>query len=269
MRRRGETPQSPGKTAHNTMTEPVNILCLKWGTRYPAHYVNRLYNSVKRNLTIPFTFHCCTDDAEGVDENVRIIPFPPDPDLPGRGWPDILVKLMVTADGFGDIKGTTLFLDLDIVITGNMDCFFTFQPGKNCIIHNWVSPRKLLFRKKPHVGNSSIFRFESGKSDYIYQTFIREKARAADFRIFNTEQAFLTYAMKEVVWWPDEWARSFKFHLRRTFPLNYLIPPKLPEGCRILVFHGKPDPDEAIVGYKGKRLNHRTLPAPWINDYWK
>jgi len=251
------------------MSEPVNILCLKWGTRYPSDYVNRLYNSVKRNLTIPFQFHCCTEDPTGVDENVRIIPFPPDPDLPGRGWPDILVKLMVTQDGFGDLKGTTLFLDLDIIITGKLDCFFEYRPGENCIIHNWVNPRKLLFREKPKVGNSSVFRFESGKSDYIYQTFIREKAQAADFKIYNTEQAFLTYAMKEVNWWPDEWVRSFKFHCRRVFPLNFFIPPALPEGCCILAFHGKPDPDEAIVGFTGKRLNHKTLPAPWIRNYWK
>lgn len=251
------------------MSEHVNILCLKWGTRYPAHYVNRLFNSVSRHTTIPFVFYCCTEDPSGLDENVRVIPFPSDPDLPGRGWPDILVKLMLTADGFGDLSGPTLFLDLDIVITGNLDCFFSYCPGENCIIHNWVSPRKLLFREKPHVGNSSVFRFEAGKSDYIYQTFLQEKARAADTKIFNTEQAFLTYAMEKCVWWPDDWVRSFKFHCRRTFPLNYVIPPKLPEGCRILAFHGKPDPDESIVGFKGKRPNHRTLPAPWIRDHWK
>jgi hypothetical protein len=251
------------------MSDPVNILCLKWGTRYPAHYVNRLYHSVKRNLTIPFLFHCCTEDPSGLDADIRIIPFPPDPDLPGRGWPDILVKLVLTADGFGGLRGPTLFLDVDIIITGNMDCFFQYRPGENCIIHNWVSPRKLLFRKKPHVGNSSVFRFEAGNSGYIYETFLREKARAADFKIFNTEQAFLTYAMKEVNWWPADWVRSFKFHCRKTFPLNHVVAPSLPQDCRILVFHGKPDPDEAIVGFTGKRPNHKTLPAPWILDYWK
>lgn len=248
--------------------DPVNILCLKWGTRYPAHYVNRLYNSVKRHLSIPFRFHCCTEDPSGVDPAVAIIPFPSDPGLPGRGWPDILVKLMVTADGFGDMRGPTLFLDLDIVIMGSLDKFFAYHPGKNCIIHNWVGARKLLFRPKPHVGNSSVFRFEAGKSDYIYQTFIREKARAADFTIFNTEQAFLTYAMKECVWWPDEWVRSFKFHLRPVFPLNYFVTPKPPEDCSILVFHGKPDPDEAIIGYSGKRPHHHVRPTPWIADHW-
>lgn len=47
-------------------TTPVNILCLKYGKRYPAHYVNRLYAGVSRNLRRPFQFYCCTDDAEGI-----------------------------------------------------------------------------------------------------------------------------------------------------------------------------------------------------------
>ena len=36
------------------MSEPVNILCIKWGTRYPAAYVNFLYAGVRRHLRRPF-----------------------------------------------------------------------------------------------------------------------------------------------------------------------------------------------------------------------
>lgn len=251
------------------MSEPVNIICLKWGKRYPEHYVNRLYNSVKRNMTIPFQFHCCTDKPAGIHEDIHIIPFPASPGLPNGRWPHVIVKLMLTQDGFGDLVGPTLFLDLDIIITGNMDCFFSYHVGENCIIHNWTNPRKHVFRKVPHVGNSSVFRFDAGKSDYIYQTFLREIDRCVNLDIFTTEQAFLTYAMKECVWWPDDWVRSFKFHCRKIFPLNYICKPQLPAGCRILAFHGRPDVDEAIVGFTGKRPNHKTLPAPWVADYWK
>ena len=37
------------------------ILCMKWGTKYGAEYVNRLYNMVKRHLTLPFKMVCLTD----------------------------------------------------------------------------------------------------------------------------------------------------------------------------------------------------------------
>ncbi len=297
----------------------VNILCIKWGTRYGPHYVNELLRGVRRNLRQPFQFYCCTDNATGLDPEVRTIPFPGNPGLK-RGWPDVLVKLMVTQDGFGGLTGPTLFLDLDVIILDSIDCFFDFQPGKNCIIHNWVNPRKEFIGRRPAVGNSSVFRFEAGQSNYIYETFVREMAQAEDLSVWNTEQAFLTYAMRggkltqdssppsprpsgervgvrgsepgdtrllspalsslgggeggkqmppEVHWWPEEWTRSYKRHCRPAFPLNLICTPKPPRGCRILVFHGRPDPDEAMRGYRGKRIHHHIKPAPWIADYWQ
>ena len=249
---------------------PVNILCLKWGTRYGPHYVNILYKSVARHLKRPFRFYCCTEDATGLLEEVKIIPFPGrPPGLPTAWqWPDVMAKLCMTENGFGGLQGPTLFLDLDVAIMGNIDVFFDYLPGKNCIIHNWIESHKTLFRKRPHIGNSSIFRFEAGSAGYIFETFLREMDRALNRDLYATEQAFLTYAMKEVHWWPDEWARSYKRHCRPAFPLNRFVSPKPPEGCRILVFHGRPDPDEAIAGFKGRKLHHMMKPAPWIAEHW-
>jgi hypothetical protein len=256
------------KTASLSAPSPVNLLCLKWGTRYGPGYVNRLYRGVSRNLARPFRFFCCTDDPSGLDAGVEIIPFPANPGIK-RGWPDVLVKLMVLQDGFGNLQGPTLFLDLDVAITAPIDCFFDYQPGEFCIIHNWVHWRKAALGRRPPVGNSSIFRFEAGKSNYAYETFLREMHRAEDRNVFNTEQAFLTYALGNPQWWPDEWVQSYKWNCRPTFPLNLFLVPKLPLGCRILVFHGRPDPDEALRGYRGRKIHHRMLPAPWIADYWK
>lgn len=248
--------------------EAVNIICIKWGKRYSATYVNKLYAGVTKHLNRPFIFHCCTDDPSEVHSGVRIIPFPENPGIKSR-WPHVLVKLMTTQDGFGGLSGPTLFLDLDVVITGNIDCLFDYKIGENCIIHNWTNWRKRLLGNVPDVGNSSVFRFEAGpKSDYIYQTFLKEMSRAEDTSIFNTEQAFLTYAMKQVNWWPDAWVKSYKWNCRPVYPLNLLKTPKLPDDCRILVFHGKPDPDEAIQGFKGKRPHHQMLAAEWILEHW-
>lgn len=248
---------------------PVNIICIKWGKRYPASYVNKLLRGVDQNLTRPYIFHCCTDDPEGLAPDIRVIPFPENPGIKSW-WPHVLVKLMVTQNGFGGLQGPTLFLDLDVVITGSIDCFFDFKPGENCIIHNWVNWRKRLLGRVPHVGNSSVFRFDAGpESDYIYQTFLKEMARAEDTSIFNTEQAFLTYAMQDLNWWPEEWVKSYKWNCRPWFPLNLLKAPKLPADCKILVFHGLPDPDEAIAGYKGKKPHHHTKAAHWIEQYWR
>ncbi len=254
---------------NNSEPQPVNIICIKWGQRYPASYVNKLYAGVQRNLTRPFIFHCCTDDATGLNPAINVIPFPENPGIKSW-WPHVLVKLFTTKNGFGDLKGPTLFLDLDVIIMNNIDCLFDYKLGENCIIHNWVNWRKRLLGRVPFVGNSSVFRFDAGpKSDYIYQTFLKEMASAENTSIFNTEQAFLTYAMKEVNWWPKEWIHSYKWNCRPPCPINLIQPPKEPKECKILVFHGRPDPDQAIEGFKGKRIYHNTKAAPWIEQYWR
>lgn len=248
--------------------ETVNVLCLKWGTRYGADYVNILRRAVARHLLRPHRFYCCTDDARGLDPEVGVIPFPENPGV-RRGWPDILVKLVLLREGFGGLVGATLFLDLDVVITGPLDPLFDYQPGRFCIIHNWVHWRKKLLGRRPHVGNSSVFRFEAGQYHYAYETLLREMARAEDKAQFNTEQAFLTYAVGDVVWWPEAWVRSYKWDCRPWFPLNWLVTPSLPQDCRILVFHGRPDPDEAIRGFRGRKPHHFMRPAAWIGDHWR
>ena len=42
-----------------------NVICIKWGTKFGADYVNRLYRMVEKNLSIPHRFVCFTDNSEG------------------------------------------------------------------------------------------------------------------------------------------------------------------------------------------------------------
>lgn len=242
-----------------------NVICLKWGMRYPASYTNILYHSVKRHLSRPFRFLCVTDDPSGLDEGIESHPFPNNPGY--EKWPNIFSKLAILQDGFADLEGPTLFLDVDVVIMQDIDCFFDYMPGRNCIIHNWIEWHKTLFRKRPAIGNSSIFRFDAGRSGYIFETFVREFEAANDHSRYPTEQAFLTHAMKNPCWWPEEWVKSFKRTCRPVFPLNLLKAPARPD-TKILVFHGNPDPDQAVDGFRGKKVHHRVLPAKWILDDW-
>jgi len=58
------------QTLNKTLVTPqnrsmVNVICLKWGTRYDAGYVNRLRRMVQRHLIQPHRFVCLTDDTIG------------------------------------------------------------------------------------------------------------------------------------------------------------------------------------------------------------
>ncbi len=242
----------------------ANIVTLKWGDRYGPHFVNRLYRGVSINLMRNFRFLCFTDDPIGLRPEIEPYPLPRI-DLPDEFARSAWLKLGLFGNGTGDMEGDCMFLDLDLLITGGIDCFFDYMPGRKCIIHNWVQKHQ-VFKKRPDVGNSSVFRWTANTTHYIVDKFQSERDWA--IRKFRPPQTYLTYSLGEKYWWPDDWVRSFKRHATPAFPCNLLFPPKLPPGTRILVFHGRPDPDEALNGHRAARLHRRTQPAPWISDHW-
>ena len=46
------------------------VVCMKWGDRYPAAYVNCLWAMVRRNTRRPTRLVCYTDDATGIAPDV-------------------------------------------------------------------------------------------------------------------------------------------------------------------------------------------------------
>lgn len=246
------------------MSSVVNILTLKWGTLYGANYVNNLRRGVARHLKRPHRFVCFTDDATGLDPEVEAFPIP-EIDLPKHVAKSPWRKLGLFRDDL-PVRGPSLFLDLDLLIVGPMDDFFDYEPARIPIIHNWVERHK-VFKRRPEVGNSSVFRFEAGQCGFVVEQYLREKDWAV--KTFWPPQTYLSHCIRpKMVYWPDAWVRSFKRHCRPAFPFNYFRVPQIPEGARIVVFHGWPHPHEALAGYKGERLHHRCLPTPWVGEHW-
>ena len=254
-------------------SKPVNIVTLKWGTRYGPEFVNKLFAGVKRNLTQPFQFVCFTDDEKGLTEGIHSFPIPEIDIEPPRlytGWRKLcLFQKDLPIDGF------CLFLDLDIIVTGNLDDFFRFEPDRIPIIRDPVTLRRKLFPKGPPVGNSSVFRFIANESAFVYEQFLREKNWA--LATFAPPQSYLTHCIRpRMVFWPEPWVVSFKEHCLPRWPANLLKTAKLPESAKIVIFHGHPDPDEARDGKWSlgdkpawKRIYKYTRPTPWIEKYWK
>lgn len=244
------------------MSEPRYVLCMKWGTKYTAEYVNRLHRMVKRHLTLPCTTICLTDDSRGIDPEILCHPIPSlklPAGLPERGW---LKLTTFTPDLYG-LRGTALFLDLDVVILRNIDHFFTHHdddPRNLYIIKDWRYPRRI-------TGNSSVYRFTLGAFPQLLDDF---RQRFADIRqTFRNEQAYLSWYAQQLGalrYWPQEWCKSYKYHALYPFPLDFFRNPRRPD-CDILIFHGEINPDNAITGGGGKWYRH-VRPAPWLAEYW-
>ena len=111
------------------------IICMKWGSRYDSVFVNRLYSSIKRHTTRLTRLYCFTDNPQGISKEVFCEP------LPKINLPDTIAltpwrKLSVWQFPLKKLEGDVLFLDLDLVITGNLDRFFDYNPGRYCVIEN-------------------------------------------------------------------------------------------------------------------------------------
>ena len=122
-----ETPRPP-----NGLTDerPLAVVCVKWGAKYNAGYVNKLARAVRRHLSAPHEFFCFTDNADGVgvkvgadpEEYVRVRP------LPDNGWGTWWTKPaalfgpgLAAALGGGPAGRRVLYIDLDTVIVGSLD----------------------------------------------------------------------------------------------------------------------------------------------------
>jgi hypothetical protein len=240
----------------------MNLICMKWGEKYGPHYVNRLRSMVARHLPFPHRFVCFTDDAKGLDPGIEVFPLPevelPD-GLPERGWR----KLGTFHAGLAGLEGPTLFLDLDLVIVGDLTPFFEV-PGEFLIIRDYKP-----FRRDRYVGNSSVYRFEAGAWPGIIEEFQThfESIR----RRFRNEQEYLSHYVHsrgKLTHWPEAWCRSFKRDCMWKGPLGWFRVPRIPEGARIIVFHGHPHPDEAIEGRSGS-WKRALRPTPWVAEHWR
>lgn len=238
----------------------IHIFCMKWGTLYDATYVNRLHSMVKRNLTLPFTMVCFTDDETGIDEAIKCFPIPEvkiNSNLPERMWK----KLTTLKEDLYGLQGTALFLDLDVVIVDNIDCFFE-DDNAFMIIKDYNKQWRI-------TGNSSVYRFEIGKHGYVYNYFVENfDTIRKDHR---NEQEYLSWAVHEkglLNYWPTEWCPSYKYDCVSRIPFAFWKVPEIPEGAKIIIFHGEINPHKAIKGGRGKWYRY-VRPAKWVADYWK
>lgn len=236
---------------------------MKWGARYGPDYVNRLHRALQRNVSRPTRLVCYTDDGAGLDPEIVALPLLDVPLAdPYRlaGWR----KLTVWMKDYPGVTGDVLFLDLDVVLTGPMDAFWDYLPGQLCIMENYT-------QRGTGVGNSSVFRFHVGANANIWDQFAADPMGIVNS--YDNEQIYLSRVARKINYWPAGWCRSFKHELLPPWPRIFFEPPALPPGTKVVIFTGKPDPDEARDGKWPapwyKKFYRTIRPTPWIAEHWK
>lgn len=229
------------------------VLCLKHGQKYSSDYVNKLYNACKRNSTKPFKMVCLTDDPLGINPDVDTLPLPADL----TGWwckPYMFSKEL-------PLVGTVLYLDLDVVIAGNIDILFDFEPNHWCTVRDFTRAMRKEWKKY----NSSVIKFKAGELDHIWQGF-KKDAKNIMRRLHGDQDWLWEAGQRKAKYFPDRYVMSWKWEIRETknfAPGGVKGNRKLakiedvtpPAGCIVCVFHGDPNP--------------HNCDDPWVKENWQ
>lgn len=237
----------------------INILCLKWGTKYSAKYVNRLYNQCIDHIKIPFAFHCITDNIEGLKSDVithDIAKYKiPNGEWGGYVWTSEKIKA-VTDPIF---EGKILLLDIDMLILKDWTEYLSeYNPSKLTVIKSpWVD-RNHLHANFGSFGtgvNSSII-FTYAKNKHVHDTIFNNRYnynyysycyKGLDKTLYNACSSLIDYL-------PHKTAYSYN---------------KGHEPSREQVYLRLPDYNVCLFNnneYNGIELHDAT---GWAKEYWE
>lgn len=253
----------------------VNVVCMRWLEAFPASYVRLLRNAVRKNLPMEHRFICLTDNPNTLDSDIDSIRMH-DMQLPTQYvkkgcWP----KISMFAPGVLPPDEPTLFLDLDLVIRGDLSPFFDRLEKMRGLhaLREWNPGmwNVLPLSMRPDRGiQSSILGFYPREQQYIYDQFMADKLSI--MKRLDLDQDFISEVAKDRTYWPYEWTVSFKRHCVRHYPFNTWFPDIAePENAKIVVFHGNPRPIDLVPLGKhrwGTKNRFGYGPVPWVRDYW-
>lgn len=186
----------------------LNIICVKWGTKYDYTFVNNLYKMCCKNFSDPFNFYCYTDDSDHINENVKIIKIPKDNNL--EMWWNKLALFKKEM-----FKGTCLFFDLDVVIQNPINYILLYKKKNELTLIKpyWkeISKENIGFNPKMPENswdclcNSSVMLWEANELNHTWEHFYEDtefymfKYRGID-RFLYHEGFKLNYFPKNIIY---------------------------------------------------------------------
>lgn len=157
----------------------VNVVCVKYGTKYNNTHVDRLYRMVEKNLSLPFSFYCITEDDSNLHSKINIIPLNTDLDLESFWY-----KMTMFDSAIYGNDDLTLYMDLDTIIQNPIDDLFQDPELPLRIVFTGsikVEDESTLFGKWQTQVNSSIMLFRPSRVDHILDHFLQDP----DFNILE------------------------------------------------------------------------------------
>jgi hypothetical protein len=233
----------------------LTVVCWKWqaapGYRstFTSTHVNTLRAMVARHYAKPHDFVCLTDDAKGIDGDIRVVPLWNDyHELRGPNGVNCYRRLRAFSAEAADIIGPRFVsLDLDCVITAD-------------VAPLWDRPEDFVIwgdtaRGTPY--NGSMFLLTAGTRRKVWEQFNphHSPALARNLGYIGSDQAWIGACLgpHERKWSKADGVYSFRNEIQRHSRAG------LPGNARIVMFHGRFDPWMPAV-----QAWH-----PWIKQHWR
>jgi hypothetical protein len=139
------------------------VVCVKYGTKYGADYVNKLYRGVTRFTTVPFEFMCFTEDSDGLDPAITAKPLK-------QKWQTWWSKVHIfDAENYPSPNARVFYIDLDMIISGSLDELLQMPIQRFATL----STDDIFCENAAGGYNSSIMVFRADAMVQLYDTLVR------------------------------------------------------------------------------------------------
>ena len=220
-------------------------VCLKWGQKYSAEYVNRLASMIRRWGNPHTPIYCYTDDPSGIDQSIHILPIEAKHDFE-TWW--FKIPLLVHPE----LKQyhVKMLFDLDVVIHGEIDHLFD-RASDNLTLCKayWKDPIILADTyERNTLYNSSIMVWKD--ASYVYDYFIRDPERY--MVIYKGVDRFLWHEKLSV----DILPPGIVYSYRKGADLVDIKPATYRPLYDVCLFHGRTKQTD-------------VLDDPIVKEYWQ
>ena len=230
------------------VSDTIDCACLIHDTLYDWSYVDKLYNSLCRNLTPTVRMHVYTESTRHVPEpyirhnleeweGVR---------GPKRSW-WYKIQLFNPIHMLPD-QGQMLYFDLDTVIVGNIDWLWNVNRDRFWAARDF----QYLMKSSRWKINSSVMWFDPLKYSYVFKEFdIKQIVNNARCPWHGDQDYIFSKVKDDVNYYSTDQILSYRwqvkeggFDFRYRKPINPGAESTITGTASVLIFHGNPKPHE-------------------------
>jgi hypothetical protein len=220
----------------------LTFVAYKWRqpglrTVYTAEHVNRWAHQVRLGYRGPARFVCITDDGEGIQPGIDVVPLWDDcaelANPNGVKFPNCHRRLRMWGSDAHDLihaeyGARVVLMDLDCTVVGDLTPLF--DRPEDVVL--WRDPGHN--QGQPYNGGFIMLRL--GSRPHVWDAFAGAESirRAATLGYRGSDQAWLALALGhgEATWTPADGVLSYRRDAARG----------VPEHARIIMHHGLPKP---------------------------